>query len=101
MIYRVHHELTEENIFKVADIRQHSYILTPDRYVGTAEVEDDAADLSIFTADCGKNRLPGKSAAACGTIRAILNTKAACFTIWRIDPLGNSVVSSHRVDGED
>jgi type I restriction enzyme M protein len=70
MIDRVHRELTEEDIHKVADtyhawrgdkdckqkyedvpgfcksarvedIRRHSHILTPGRYVGAAEVEDD------------------------------------------------------------
>jgi type I restriction-modification system DNA methylase subunit len=70
MIDRVHRELTDEDIGKVADtyhawrgdkeceakyedvpgfckaatlddIRQHSHILTPGRYVGAAEVEDD------------------------------------------------------------
>ena len=70
MIDRVHRKLTDEDISKIADvyhswrgdkdceleyedvpglcraatlddIRQHSHILTPGRYVGAAEVEDD------------------------------------------------------------
>jgi type I restriction enzyme M protein len=74
LIDRVHRELTEEDIAKIADtyhnwrgdgggkyknvpgfcksaktaeIQQHNHVLTPGRYVGAAEVEDDGEPFAV------------------------------------------------------